>query len=87
MINHLFFPPRLPNDSDESFTNSSKLCDFVLETAEKYDHLMVEPGSEEQAQWAHVVRMLRNFSIFNKTNVFSTHDLAEAFGGMLLKGT
>jgi hypothetical protein len=86
IINHLFLPPRLPSTPDQTTTRDHKLCTFVLETAEKYGQSYLEDGSEEQTQWQHIIRMLRDFADFNKTAGFTVHDVIESIGRMLVHG-
>jgi hypothetical protein len=86
ITNHLFLPPRLPITADQSTENDTKLCEFVLQTAERYNNLQIEPGTEDQTEWAHVVRMLRGFTTLIKTGGYSTHDVSEALSGMLVNG-
>jgi hypothetical protein len=86
ITNHLFLPPRLPITADQSKENDTGLCELVLQAAESYNDFQIEPGTKDQTEWAHVVRMLRGFMNLIKTGEYSTHDVSEALSSMLVDG-
>ncbi|KAJ3798411.1 hypothetical protein GGU11DRAFT_723328 [Lentinula aff. detonsa] len=56
IINHVFFPPKLPQKSDVSTSRNFALCSIFLELAEEYGRHLDTPS---QKAWRAVLKMLR----------------------------
>jgi hypothetical protein len=55
IVNHVFLPPKLPQECDESPENYSALCRTIFECASKYRRFIAE---DVQPLWDKVLKML-----------------------------
>ena len=88
IINHLFLPPKLPQQADSDVAgNNSALLKVCVHVAESYQHEIEsldgsgsKKSSEMKDKWEPVARMLRNFASLENYNSLD----ADAFKQMVL---
>ncbi|KIK65626.1 hypothetical protein GYMLUDRAFT_70721 [Collybiopsis luxurians FD-317 M1] len=86
IINHVFFPPQLPQESDISTSNSFALCKAFTGLAEEFEYYL---DAAAQKEWKHVVRMLHCFQKLQEDDDLMMESLEEfqqrlSVGGFLI---
>ncbi|KAJ4476568.1 hypothetical protein C8R41DRAFT_923340 [Lentinula lateritia] len=82
-LNHVFFPPQLPQKSDASISRSFALCRTFVNLAEEYDQHLDQPSHNA---WDHIITMLRNYQDSLKMEDFVVEDLEEVFQYLAIGG-
>ncbi|KAK7040132.1 hypothetical protein VNI00_009938 [Paramarasmius palmivorus] len=72
IVNHVFLPPKLPQECDESAENYSALCRTIFECARKYRRFIAE---DEQPLWDTVVKMLEGLCTLETAEGFSQEEV------------
>jgi len=57
-LNHVFLPPKLPQEEDHGPDRDVALCRFIYEACQEF--LEVLPSQDQQRKWSTVVQMLKN---------------------------
>jgi hypothetical protein len=71
MLNHVFLPPKLPQEDDASASDAA-LCHFVYNAACKFTDFLSQP---QQQQWSIVGQMLK--TLLETTQVLDKDDLVK----------
>jgi hypothetical protein len=66
VVDHVFLPPKLPQEDDSSDSNDAALCDLVCQVAKAYCNDL--PASK-QGRWAPILKMLDNIHTFHKSSL------------------
>ncbi|KAK1219720.1 hypothetical protein PQX77_017526 [Marasmius sp. AFHP31] len=80
LINHIFFPPKLPESSDFTHENEHHLCAFVLTAARDYRARL---GLDKTLLWDPVIRMLARLrTLYRHKYSFTLKNLGLILGNM-----
>ncbi|ESK95832.1 hypothetical protein Moror_12444 [Moniliophthora roreri MCA 2997] len=72
IINHVFLPPKLPQECDESEENYAALSRMVLHCAEQYQNTVPD---EEKAIWDSIVNMLEKLCLLEVLGGFCKENI------------
>lgn len=59
IVNHVFFPPKLPQADDSSIEHDLAICDLVVRNAEAFAAFM----QYDESHWKPIIRMLVNLRV------------------------
>lgn len=66
-LNHVFLPPKLPQEEDHEPDREVALCRFAYDASQEF--LRVLPLQDQQRKWLTVVQMLKNLLESTSTQV------------------
>ncbi|KAG8950798.1 hypothetical protein FRC03_012736, partial [Tulasnella sp. 419] len=72
IINHVFMPPKLPQEDDVDEENEQALCETVYEAAKEFANYLSE---EERTHWNRIRRMLNQFLATHRTSSLAWNDV------------
>jgi hypothetical protein len=84
IINHIFFPPKLPQEDDHSHENDRALCLVLLDSARIYQDSL---SMAEQIRWDPMIKLLQNLYDFHELEILSKDHVKKAMERMRPGGT
>jgi hypothetical protein len=75
IVNHVFCPPKLPQEDDQAEGNDSALCACIFEAAEAYRDELTAP---QRIRWDHMLKMLENLWISQQSKMLSDDHVKQA---------
>jgi hypothetical protein len=83
VLNHVFFPPKLPQNDDFDMTKEHALSVLVQECAQAYKHCLPIP---QKQRWESIIRMLKNLSISQDSPALSEGFINKSIATMIPGG-
>ena len=79
IITHAFFPPKLPQKSDQSCTKDHALCYETYQCAKIYQSLL---PSDQRTRWTPILQMLRNLCSSQESDALSAEQIQHSMTEM-----
>jgi hypothetical protein len=81
MVNHVFFPPKLPqkDDMDEDGWKEYTLCSLTYRFAKSYRRLL---PATQRVRWDPILRMLENIRSSHESSKLSVENITQCMEGM-----
>ncbi|KIM82965.1 hypothetical protein PILCRDRAFT_819766 [Piloderma croceum F 1598] len=80
VLNHVFFPPKLPQKDDFDMVKEHGLSVLVQEYAQAYKYRL---PIQQQRRWESIIRMLKNLSISQDSPALSEEFINKSIGTMI----
>jgi hypothetical protein len=65
VVDHVFLPPKLPQEDDSSDSNDATLCDMVHKAAEAFCNVL---PAHKQGRWTPILKMLDNIHTLHQSS-------------------
>ncbi|KIK69250.1 hypothetical protein GYMLUDRAFT_255795 [Collybiopsis luxurians FD-317 M1] len=75
VINHIFLPPKLPQENDQSGDLDNIIASMALEAAKRFRTRL---DTDNNRKWGAVMKMLRDFRDLQQTNILDKEKVAKA---------
>ena len=81
--NHVFFPPKLPQEDDYQVTHEKALCESVIASALEY---RVHAPASDRDRWGKIKKMLENLRNTQESEALSQERIRESIADMQIGG-
>ena len=79
IVNHVFLPPKLPQQDDSDDANEHALCLIIYQAAQDYTRVL---SAEQQTRWAPILKMLERIDVSHESSLLSKDIISEYVANM-----
>ncbi|KAJ3845720.1 hypothetical protein EV368DRAFT_70483, partial [Lentinula lateritia] len=83
IVDHVYFPPKLPQKHDIDSTRNFALCKLLVELAAEYCEHLDQPS---QKAWSSIITMLHHYQESQKSDDIFVEDLKRDFQDLAIGG-
>lgn len=83
IVNHAFFPPKLPQSDDYNICHEEALCQSIVQSAISYKEQI---PARDQNRWDVFLKMLRHLGATQKSESLHKTSLKKSIAGMQIGG-